>query len=55
MLKELKPGFLMMLVMTVLTGLIYPAVITAIAQVVFPRSGQRQPDRLERAGRSAPG
>jgi potassium-transporting ATPase KdpC subunit len=36
MFKELKPGFLMMLVMTVITGLVYPAVITAIAQVVFP-------------------
>ena len=35
MLKELKPAFLMMLVMTVLTGLVYPAVITGIAQVVF--------------------
>ncbi len=28
MLKELKPAFLMMVVMTVLTGFIYPAVIT---------------------------
>ncbi len=35
MFKELKPAFMMMLVMTVLTGLIYPAVITGIAQVVF--------------------
>jgi potassium-transporting ATPase KdpC subunit len=35
MLKELKPGFMLMLVMTVLTGLVYPAVITGIAQVVF--------------------
>jgi K+-transporting ATPase ATPase C chain len=35
MLKELKVGLLMMIVMTVLTGLIYPAVITAIAQVAF--------------------
>jgi len=35
MFKELKPGLLMMLVMTVLTGLIYPAVITGIAQAVF--------------------
>jgi K+-transporting ATPase ATPase C chain len=35
MLKELKPGFLLMVVMTVLVGLVYPAVITAIAQVVF--------------------
>jgi K+-transporting ATPase ATPase C chain len=35
MFKQLKAGFMMMLVMTVLTGLIYPAVITGIAQVVF--------------------
>jgi K+-transporting ATPase ATPase C chain len=35
MLKQLKAGFLMMLVMTVLTGVMYPAVITGIAQVVF--------------------
>jgi len=35
MLKELKAGFLMMVVMTILTGLIYPAVITAIAQGAF--------------------
>ncbi len=35
MLKELKIGFLMMVVMTVVTGLVYPAAITAIAQVAF--------------------
>jgi K+-transporting ATPase ATPase C chain len=35
MFKELKPGFMMMVVMTVLTGLVYPAVVTGIAQVVF--------------------
>jgi K+-transporting ATPase ATPase C chain len=35
MFKELKPAFMMMVVMTVLTGLLYPAVITVIAQVVF--------------------
>jgi K+-transporting ATPase ATPase C chain len=33
--KELKPGFMMMLVMTVLTGVIYPVVITAVSQVLF--------------------
>jgi len=36
MMKELKIGFLMMAVMTVITGFFYPAVITAIAAVVFP-------------------
>jgi len=35
MFKELKPAFLMMVVMTVLTGLIYPGIVTAIAQTVF--------------------
>src|SRR5262252_5476667 len=35
MLKELKPGLLMMVVMTVLTGLIYPAAVTALSQVLF--------------------
>jgi K+-transporting ATPase ATPase C chain len=35
MLKALKPGFMMMLVMTVLTGLVYPVVVTGIARVVF--------------------
>lgn len=35
MLKELKPGFLMMVVMTVMTGLAYPAVVTVLAQTLF--------------------
>jgi|SRR5215471_5792424 len=35
MLKELKAGFLMMVVMTVITGLVYPALITAVAQAFF--------------------
>jgi len=35
MLKELRPAFLMMVVMTVLTGLIYPAVVTVVSQVLF--------------------
>jgi potassium-transporting ATPase KdpC subunit len=34
--KELRPGFLMMVVMTILTGVIYPGVVTAISQVLFP-------------------
>src|SRR3984957_14825412 len=35
MLKELGPGLRMMVVMTVLTGFIYPAVVTGLAQVLF--------------------
>ena len=33
---HLLPAFRMTLVLTVLTGVIYPAVVTGIAQVVFP-------------------
>src|SRR5262252_6846183 len=33
--KELKSGFLMMVALTVVTGLAYPALMTAIAQVAF--------------------
>src|SRR5262245_20111456 len=33
--KELNPGFRMMVVMTVLTGVIYPAAVTAVAQLAF--------------------
>ena len=36
MIKELGPGFRLTLVFTVLTGLLYPAMITVLAQLVFP-------------------
>jgi potassium-transporting ATPase KdpC subunit len=35
MLQALKPGFMMMLVMTVLTGLVYPSVVTLVARAVL--------------------
>jgi K+-transporting ATPase ATPase C chain len=35
MLKELKAGFLMMVVLTVITGFAYPAIITVLAQTLF--------------------
>ncbi|NTV95968.1 MAG: potassium-transporting ATPase subunit KdpC [Thiobacillus sp.] len=36
MLKELKPALLMLALMTVVTGAIYPLVVTGVAQGVFP-------------------
>jgi potassium-transporting ATPase KdpC subunit len=35
--KHLRPAILLTLVLCVITGLLYPAVVTAIAQLVFPR------------------
>lgn len=36
MVSQLRPAFLMLVVLTVITGLIYPLAVTGIAQVVFP-------------------
>jgi K+-transporting ATPase ATPase C chain len=35
--SHIAPAFRITLVMTILTGLIYPAVVTGVAQVIFPR------------------
>jgi K+-transporting ATPase ATPase C chain len=37
MLKELRPALLILIVMMVITGALYPLVVTGIAQVAFPR------------------
>jgi len=37
MVKELGPGFRLMVVLTILTGLIYPAVMTGISEAIFPK------------------
>lgn len=37
MLKELGPGLRLMIALTILLGLVYPAVMTGISEVVFPR------------------
>jgi K+-transporting ATPase ATPase C chain len=36
MFSQLRPAFFMLLIFTVITGVIYPLVVTGIAQVAFP-------------------
>ena len=36
MIKHLKPAIILFVLLTVLTGVIYPAVVTALAQLLFP-------------------
>lgn len=37
MIKELLPGLRLMIALTILTGLIYPAAMTGISEVLFPK------------------
>jgi potassium-transporting ATPase KdpC subunit len=48
MLRELRPAIVLLLVFTVVTGLIYPLTVTAIAQLVFP--GQANGSLITRDG-----
>ena len=40
MIKELGPGLRLTLAFTVLTGLLYPAVMTGVSELVFPRQSK---------------
>lgn len=37
MIKHLKPAIILFVLLSVLTGVIYPAVVTGLAQLLFPR------------------
>ena len=48
--QHIRPAIMMILVMTLITGLLYPLGFTALARRDFPAPGGRQPDRAERQG-----
>jgi len=50
MLKELKPAFLVFLALTVITGVLYPGVVTGIGQLLF--KSQANGSIVERDGKA---
>ena len=49
MLREIRPAFVFIVALTVITGVVYPFVVTGIARVAFPY--QAQGSLLERDGK----
>jgi potassium-transporting ATPase KdpC subunit len=40
MLREIRPAIVVLVVLTLITGLIYPLVMTGVAEIIFPKQAQ---------------